>query len=391
MDTKAFTYHAPTKIQFGTQAAQRASEAIIQAGTKTVLAVTGPGATARSEGFLAIVGALEAAGLRVVRFSEATNDPETTIVDRGRALYEAEGCQAILVCGGGSPIDCAKGIGASVAEGRSIRDFMGTGLALSAPTPPLYAVPTTAGTGSEVTNAAVFIKVEENGYRKKMGVSGTGLFPVAAFVDPALQAGMPPVLTAATGMDALTHAVEAFLSRFHTPAADLACIDSIRLIGQNLRLAVARGQSMEARAGMAWASTLAGLALSNAGLGMVHGIAHPVGALAGLAHGMANAIILPYVMRGCLPEAEDRLSIIAELLGQPGSGCGMDGVRALARLAAETGIPPNLKEAGVPEDLLPVITADALTYRRRPASPRALTDAEIGDIVREAWGGSIEL
>lgn len=389
MDPVQFQFHAPARLEFGEGVASRVSDTIINEGNRKILVVTGSGATASAPGLAAILKTLDSAGVGTIRFPEAMNDPETPVVDKGRLLFESEGCDAILAFGGGSPMDCAKGIAASVAEKRPIRDFMGTGLAFRAPTPPLYAVPTTAGSGSEVTNAAVFIKIEADGARKKMGVSGPGLFPRAAFVDPVLQAGMPPSLTAATGMDALTHAVEAYLSRFHTPAADVWCEKAIRLIGDNLRLAVARGSSMEARSGMALAATMAGVALSNAGLGMVHGIAHPVGALAGLAHGLANAIILPYVMRACMPEAEERLARIAFLLGAPGSGTGMDGVRALARLAAETGIPPNLREAGVPEAFIPQIIADALGYRRRPASPRALTDAEIGDTVREAWGGSI--
>jgi alcohol dehydrogenase class IV len=389
MEQTAFTYHCPTRIVFGAGSLARTAPSLRADGIRRILLVTGPGPTSRSRGFAALCSSLVSEGIDFIPFAEAANDPETEVVDRGRAIFESGACEAVLAYGGGSPIDCAKGIVASAAEGRPIRDFMGTGLAFSRPAAPLYVIPTTAGSGSEVSNAAVFIKTEIDGSRKKMGVSGAGLFPRTAFVDPELHLTIPPGLTAGTGMDALTHAVEAYVSRFNTPISDLYCLGSIRLVGENLRRAVAQGASLEARSGMALAATMAGLAFSQAGLGMVHGIAHPTGALAGLAHGLANAIILPYVMRACLPDAESRLATIGGILSGKSEATGSDGVRAMALLAADTGIPRNLREAGVGEELLPAIIADALGYRRRPASPRTLSDAEIGDIVREAWGGSI--
>ncbi len=390
MSTAAFTNHCPTRIVFGPGTSAQAAPALRTDGIRKILLVTGPGPTSRSEGFAALRASLGREGISHILFAEAANDPETGVVDRGRAIFESEACEAVLAYGGGSPMDCAKGIVASAAEGRSIRDFMGTGLAFSRPAVPLYVIPTTAGSGSEVTNAAVFIKTEADGSRKKMGVSGAGLFPKTAFVDPELHLSIPPSLTAGTGMDALTHAVEAYVSRFSTPISDLYCLGAIRFVGENLRRAVAEGGSLDARSGMALAATMAGLAFSQAGLGMVHGIAHPTGALTGLAHGLANAILLPYVMRACLPDAESRLAAIGRVLSGKSDASGSDGFRAMALLAADTGIPRNLREAGVPGDILPAIIADALTYRRRPASPRTLSDAEIGDIVRQAWGGSIE-
>lgn len=379
-----YTFNSPTRLVFGNGVSDSAARELAAMGARKILIVTGPGKTASSEPLQRLKQSLDDAGLFFFHYAGAGADPSTDMADEGAALYREEGCDAILGYGGGSPLDCAKGIGASVGEGRPIRDFIGTGLAFSAPVPPLLAIPTTAGTGSEVTNAAVFTYMED-GRKVKKGTAGQSLFPRLALVDPLLQVSMPPELTAATGMDALTHAVEAYVSRSHNPVADLFCLESVRLIGENLKRAQRRGDDIEARAGMAQASTLAGVALSQAGLGMVHGFAHAAGALGGLAHGLANAIMLPYVMQACIPDASPRLANIGKALTGRHSATAIDAVAAMAELGAELGIPPNLGEAGIPETLLPAILEDAKTYKRRPQSPRAFTDAELKILLYKAW------
>lgn len=379
-----FTFNSPTRLAFGKGIADTAGKELAGLGASKTLIVTGPGRTASSPDLARILGTLDEAGIRHVHYPGAGADPETGMADKGAELFRSEGCDAILAFGGGSPIDCAKGIGASIGERRSIRDFIGTGLALTAQVPPLVAVPTTAGTGSEVTNAAVFTIVEGES-RTKKGTSGQNLFPRVALVDPLLHVSMPGPLTAATGMDALTHAVEAYVSRQHNPVADLFCLESIRLIGKNLKRACVSGGDIEARGGMALASTMAGVALSQAGLGMVHGFAHAVGALAGLSHGLANAIMLPFVMHASIADANERLAAIGKALTGRHAATAIDAVTAIAELAAGIGIPRNLKEAGVPESLLPSILADAKTYRRRPMSPRLFSDAELEKILGKAW------
>ncbi|PKL74673.1 MAG: hypothetical protein CVV27_19300 [Candidatus Melainabacteria bacterium HGW-Melainabacteria-1] len=310
-------FYSPTKIIFGEGCASETAPRLREMGATKVLIVTGKSSTASSEGFRDLCKGLDAAGIQWVHFAEVSADPETSTVDKGAEVYRANDCNAIIGFGGGSPIDCAKGIAASIGEGRPIRDFVGTGLAFTKPVPPLVAIPTTAGTGTEVTNAAVFTIVDEHGHRSKKGTSSQFYFPRLAIVDPLLHMRMPPSLTAATGMDALTHAIEAFVSRFHTPVSDMYCMEAVRRIGRSLRAACrvgsdsgtgdgafgagrglkASGSSsgdralLEARSDMALAATLAGVGLSQAGLGMVHGFAHPVGAMAGLAHGLANAEI----------------------------------------------------------------------------------------------------
>ncbi|SLM18500.1 Alcohol dehydrogenase [uncultured spirochete] len=388
-----YEFYAPTKIIFGEGCLSETIPQIKKMGATCALLVTGRSSTASSAGFKSLCKELDAGGLRWAHFAEVSADPETTIVDRGAEIFRAKGCDAIIGFGGGSPIDCAKGIAASVAEGRSIRDFVGTGLAFSAPVSPLVAIPTTAGTGTEVTNAAVFTVVDENGHRSKKGTSSQFYFPRLAVVDPLLHASMPPSLTAATGMDALTHAVEAYVSRFHTPLSDMYCLEAIRRIGRSLRTAC-RGSGIDAVAGarsdMAMAATLAGVALSQAGLGMVHGFAHPIGAMTGLAHGLANAILLPFVMNALIPDAGERLSSIGQALTGKSGISAKESVRAIARLGRDIGIPENLEAAGVPETYFENILTDALSYRRRKASPHAFTDAELRALLERMYGGNVE-
>ena len=417
-----YEFFSPTKIIFGEGCASETVPRIREMGATKVLIVTGKSSTASSQGFKDLCKGLDAAGIQWVHFAEVGADPETSTVDKGAEVYLANDCNAIIGFGGGSPIDCAKGIAASIGEGRPIRDFVGTGLAFTKPVPPLVAIPTTAGTGTEVTNAAVFTIVDERGHRSKKGTSSQFYFPRLAIVDPLLHMSMPPSLTAATGMDALTHAIEAFVSRFHTPVSDMYCLEAVRRIGRSLRAAcgisavsdasadtsmngasgagrgVKAGSSgsggralLEARSDMALAATLAGVGLSQAGLGMVHGFAHPVGAMAGLAHGLANAILLPFVMEALIPDAGERLSTIGEALTGEQGISPQEAVRAIARLGRDIGIPENLEAAEVPQQYFEDILADALSYRRRKASPRAFTDDELKSLLERMYSGKVEI
>lgn len=383
-----FTFNSPTKIVFGEGSAALAPSEMAVMGARKVFIVTGPGRTASSEALARLKSELEKAGLTYIHFAEAEADPSIDTVARGSALFKKESCDSILAYGGGSPMDCAKGIGASVAEGRPVEDFIGTGLAFSKPLPPLVAIPTTAGTGSETTNAAVF-SLEAAGQKAKKGTAGHTLFPRLALVDPLLQVSMPPSLTAATGMDALTHAVEAYLSRGNNPVADIFCLESIRLIGLSLKKAYEQGENLKARESMAIASTLAGVALSQAGLGMVHGFAHAAGALGGLAHGLANAIILPFMMKSYVPVAETRLIAIGQALTGLSSINALDSAKAVADLGASLGIPHNLKTAGMDESLRETVFEDAKSYKRRAQSPRLYSDEELHELFLQIWSGSV--
>ena len=382
-----YEFHSPTRVIFGEGAARQAGARARELGMTKALLITGSSRTAQACSWLSEDLARE--GIALAVFSEVTADPDTGTVDRGAELYRREACDGIIAFGGGSPIDCAKGIAASVAEGRSIRDFVGTSLAFTKPVPPLIAIPTTAGTGTEVTNAAVFTVVGDDGRRSKKGTSSIYYFPRIALVDPEVHKSMPPSLTAATGMDALTHAIEAYVSRFHTPMSDMYCLEAIRLIGLSLRTACRDGSDMKARSDMALAAALAGVGLSQAGLGMVHGFAHPVGALTGLAHGLANAILLPFVMDALKEDAGDRLIAVGSALSGHSMQNPDEAVAAIAGLGEDIGIPRNLEEAGVSESWFEAILSDALTYRRRKASPRAFTDDELRALLGRMYKGKI--
>jgi len=393
-----YIFSCPTRIHFGQGSATLAAGELAALGAAKPLIVTGSGHTARSPGLLALEASLAERDIAFVHFAGAMADPSVEAVAEGSALYRRESCDSIIGLGGGSPLDCAKGIGAEVAEGRPIADFIGTGRIVGAALPPLIAIPTTAGTGSEATGAAVFT-LEREGRRVKQGIASLRLFPAVSLVDPDLQTALPPSLTAWTGMDALTHAVEAYVSKGANPFSDLLCLEAVRLIGRHLAAACEDGSDIEARSGMALAATLAGIGLSQAGLGMVHGYAHALGALCGLGHGLANAIMLPRVMEACVPDAAERLAAIGAALDPQAAeeSAGRDpggrldrarkAVGSIAALAARVGVPESLRVAGVPESALGAVLADAKAYKRRPQSPRAFTDEELGDILRKAWEG----
>ncbi|HEX4885953.1 MAG TPA: iron-containing alcohol dehydrogenase, partial [Casimicrobiaceae bacterium] len=240
----------------------------------------------------ALVEALRAGGTKHVVFDEITPDAPIPLIEKGIAFYERHRCDAIVAFGGGSPMDAAKTIALSVANRKHPRKLVGYFKGLRAPVP-LYAVPTTAGTGSEVTVAAV-ISDPEHG--KKLVIADTRLVPAMAALDPVLMLGLPRPVTAATGMDALTHAVEAFIGRWATPHSDRMALAAVGLIYGNLRKAYRRGHDVEARQQMALAATYAGLAFTRANVGYVHAIAHQLGGRYHVPHGLANAILLPVVL-----------------------------------------------------------------------------------------------
>jgi alcohol dehydrogenase len=237
--------------------------------------------------------------------------------------------------------------------------------------------------------------------KRKLGFSHESFFPAVALVDPELHTSMPPAVSAATGMDALTHAVESYLSLGANPASDAINLQCVELIGRNLERSCSHGDELGPRSGMAIAAALAGAAFSNTGLGMVHGFAHPVGARHGAAHGLANAVILPYVlaaMASSCPERMARLGAAFALPEPPAQGAtrgatGREGAKAfvaeIAALKRRLGIPASLAELGLREEDLSAILPDALSYRMRQRSPRAFSDAELGKLLHAAWSGSL--
>ncbi|MBK8598138.1 MAG: iron-containing alcohol dehydrogenase [Holophagales bacterium] len=286
-------------------------------------------------------------------FSDVVPDSGVHIVDAGAAFARERGADCIVSVGGGSAIDTAKGIAIVLKEGGSLRDYEGFQV-LKRPATPHVAIPTTAGTGSEVTYVAV---IKDHEAHQKLLFGDYNIIPNTALLDPDLTVGLPPLLTAATGMDAMSHAVEAIHSQQNEPIADGLSLHAIRLIREFLPRAVADGKDLVARGQMLIASNMAGAAFSNAQVGLVHAIAHTVGARYGIHHGLANSIVMPHVVRFNAVEVAATYRPVAAALGVAVDGlsdeaCAELVAERLAALAAKTGLPLTLSSQGVPESAL---------------------------------------
>jgi alcohol dehydrogenase len=320
------------------------------------------------------------AGLAATIYDGAEPNPTDKNVHDGVRVYLDNKCDGIVTLGGGSSHDCGKGIGLVVSGGGHIRDYEGVDKSLR-PMPPFLAINTTAGTASEVTRFCIITNTDT---KVKMAIVDWRVTPNVAINDPVLMAGMPPGLTAATGMDALTHAIEAYVSTLATPVTDACAIKAIELIRDYLPSAVAHGQNMEARDKMAYAEYLAGMAFNNASLGYVHAMAHQLGGFYNLPHGVCNAILLPVVCEYNLIACPKRFREIAIALGQDVSGlsdleAGEKGIAAIRRLSRAVGIPAGLAELGVREDDLETMAENAKKDACQLTNPRTAT---LGQVVR---------
>ena len=295
------------KLLVGPGSSGRLGQAIAGFGHAKILIVTD--AVIVKLGLLKdLTDALSAGGARYVVFDEITPDAPIPLIERGIDFYKEHECDAIVAVGGGSPIDASKAIAVSVANtGKPLRKLAGYFKGLRTPVT-IYAVPTTAGTGSEVTVAAV---ISDPARHSKIVIVDTRLVPKMAALDPCLMTGLPPHITAATGIDALTHAVEAFVGNWATPATDGMALSAVGLIFENLRTAYRDGKNLQAREKMALASTYAGIAFTRANVGYVHAIAHQFGGLYHTPHGLANAIMLPHVLKYSAPAITGRLAALA--------------------------------------------------------------------------------
>lgn len=323
--------------------------------------------------------------IAVTVFDGAQPNPTVGNVEAGLAALRAARCDLVISLGGGSPHDCAKGIALCAANGGSIRDYEGVDKSAK-PQLPLVAINTTAGTASEMTR---FCIITDEARHVKMAIVDRNVTPLLSVNDPALMVAMPRGLTAATGMDALTHAVEAYVSTAATPITDACALKAVSLIAGNLRQAVADGQNMQAREQMAYAQFLAGMAFNNASLGFVHAMAHQLGGFYDLPHGVCNAVLLPHVEAFNASVSADRLTDVAAAMGadtkemtaQQGAEACLAAIRALA---GDVGIPSGLKELGVKDADVPTLATNALKDACGLTNPRRANQAEIEDIFRAA-------
>jgi alcohol dehydrogenase class IV len=327
-----------------------------------------------------ITSVLDEHGVAWSIYAGVEPDPTFAQVEAGWAQLQRDGCQAVLAVGGGSSIDAAKVIAALATNPGPTEKLEGM-MKVKRAAAPFFAIPTTAGTGSEVTFAAV---VSDTASHTKRFFADPKLLPIAAALDPVLMTGLPAPITAATGMDALTHAVESFISRLSTPVTESYAELAIRLIFRHLPTACADGGNLEARKAMALASYYAGLAFTRTNVGYVHAIAHTFGAFYRTPHGLANAIALPHVLEFSRPAAEARLARLGEI-----AGCGGKSeteraerfVQAVRDLMTKIDVPPTL-EALVESDI-PAIAKQAIGEARfNYPVPRLMTEAECEGLLR---------
>lgn len=325
------------------------------------------------------------AGVDTVVFDGTVPNPTDTNVHDGLKVFKDKKCDLIISLGGGSAHDCGKGIGIVSTNGGNIRDFEGVNKSTK-PMPPFIAVNTTAGTASEMTRFCIITNTSNH---VKMAIVDWRVTPNVAINDPLLMVGMPPALTAATGMDALTHAVEAYVSTIATPVTDACALQAIRLIATNLRAAVANGADMLARDNMAYAEYLAGMAFNNASLGYVHAMAHQLGGFYDLPHGVCNAILLPHVERFNLIAKLDRFVEMAKAMGENVEGLSSRDAAELAlmaikQLSIDVGIPSGLTELGVKTKDLKTMALNAQKDACGFTNPRTPTLDDIIQIYKWA-------
>ncbi len=347
--------------------------------------ITGCGITKQIEDLL------KAAGMDYAVYDDTIPNPTDKNVAAGVEVYKSNKCDALITLGGGSSHDCGKGIGLVVANGGVIHDFEGLDKSTK-PMPPYLAVNTTAGTASEMTR---FCIITDTSRKVKMAIVDWRCTPGIAIDDPLLMMGMPPALTAATGMDAMAHAVEAYVSTAATPMTDACAEKAVELIFKWLRKAVANGQDMEAREGMAYAQFLAGMAFNNASLGYVHAMAHQLGGYYDLPHGECNAILLPHVESFNLIAKVERFVKLAHIAGE--CTCGISDrlgaekfIEAIRGLSSDVGIPAGLVELGkrygkdVQAKDIPIMTANAMKDACALTNPRLAKDKDIAAIFEKA-------
>lgn len=279
-----------------------------------------------------LVRQLTNAGIEVAVFDGVVPDPGFDVVEQGLDCYRQAECDAVVAFGGGSSIDAAKMIAMAATNLGDPRRYVGFSKLKVAPAP-LYAIPTTSGTGSEATTGAI---ISDGSEERKLIIADPGLLPRAAALDPLLLVGLPRSITAATGMDALTHAIEAYIGHWDAGDSKEKAAAAVRLIFQHLPAACADGANLSARDGMAHAAYMAGQAINQVNVGNVHAIAHQLGAIYGIAHGLANAIVLPHVLDLSRPQADPKLAELASLIGREGAQGLVDAVRELNN---EIGIP----------------------------------------------------
>lgn len=341
-----FVFHSPTKVTFGEGASWTAAEVAKDSGATKTFIVTD--AILMKTGILKpIIDGFEENSYCL--FTDVPSDSDVDTVDRAAVVAREFGANCVLAIGGGSVIDTAKVVNICLSLGGALLDYQGLNN-LSERLGPLICIPTTAGTGSEVSMVAM-VKNHKEG--KKLLFGSRFLAPDAAILDPTLLLSLPPKLTAATGLDAITHGIESFSAVISSsPFTDAMCMEALKMLFENLPRATANGADMEARSATLIASAMAGVAFTNSGVGIVHALAHATGATFGTHHGLANSILLPHCMNFNLDSIANRYALISRYLNFSSSTNDNDAaaalIKAVSDISAQVGLPTRLRDCGIP-------------------------------------------
>jgi alcohol dehydrogenase len=378
------TFFIPSVNIMGLGCLDEAMQAIRNYGFLKALIVTDAG-LAKAGLAAQIAGLLVEQGINSVVYDGAKPNPTVSNVENGLAMLRERECDFVISLGGGSPHDCAKGIALCATNGGHISDYEGVDRSAK-PQLPLIAINTTAGTASEMTR---FCIITDEVRHVKMAIVDRNVTPLLSVNDPAMMAKMPKSLTAATGMDALTHAIEAYVSTAATPITDACALKAMALIADNLHKAVVDGSDLIARENMAYAQFLAGMAFNNASLGFVHAMAHQLGGFYDLPHGVCNAVLLPHVQSFNASVCSARLSDVAHAMGADTRGLSPEegaraAIAAIRSLSSSIDIPPGLTALGVKEEDFPILAANALKDACGLTNPRPADQLQIEDIFRRA-------
>ncbi len=374
---------APELI-FGVGSSLLAGQYAENFGVKKALIVTDPGIV-NCSWVSEVQDSLHKGGVETVLFSDVSENPRDVEVMKGAELYMETGCDCIVAVGGGSPMDCAKGIGIVTTNNAHILSFEGVDM-VEVPGPPLICIPTTAGSSADVSQFAIITDTKRD---VKISIVSKAMVPDAALIDPKLTTTMDLSLTAATGLDALTHAMEAYVSNANSALTDLLALDAIKLVSRYLVKAINDPENIELRGYVMLGSMQAGLAFSNAILGAVHAMAHSLGGHLDLPHGECNAILLPYVIKANFSSAAERYTRVAEALGLDVAGKSSDEVceflvQGVIDLRRAAGITKSLKDFGLVKDEIPKLAKLALNDACMVTNPVELTQGDVESIYEAA-------
>ena len=383
---KAHFFYSPNKVVFGLNTVNMLGNEIRQLGSRKAFIVTDPGVV-KAGLFRPVKQSLESAGIPYALYDQVVPEPPSRCIDSAAKQIKAEGCDVVIGIGGGSSLDVAKGVSIMATNDGTVLDLCGIDLVKNAPLKKIL-IPTTAGTGSEATRVFVIIDEKEN---TKKVVNSLYVLPDIAIVDPLLTLSLPPKVTSDTGMDALVHAIETYVSMTATPFSDILAEKPIHWIAHYLPVAWAKGSNIEARYFMSLAATTIGMAFASGGLGAVHALAYPLGTEYHLSHGRSNAIMLPHVMRYNLSGNSERYAAIAALMGEDIEGltapeAALSSVDAVEELLTTLQIPFRLRDYGIPKGDIPKLVAGGMRSSRLfITNPRDLNEGDVRSLYEEAF------